>query len=116
MRHGKKGRKLASGASHRRAVLRNLARELITYERIRTTEAKAKELKPYVDNLITLAKKGDLAARRRAISALGNGDVVHKLFTEVAERFKEREGGYTRLLKLGPRQGDAAFMVLIELV
>lgn len=116
MRHARKGRKLASNASHRRSLLKNLARELITYERIRTTEAKAKELAPFVERLITLAKNGDLAARRRAIAKLGDKDVVHKLFSELAERFEDREGGYTRLLKLGPRQGDAAFMVLIELV
>jgi large subunit ribosomal protein L17 len=116
MRHQKAGRKLGRDASHRRALYSNLAGSLITHGRIETTEAKAKAVKPYAEKMITLGKRGDLHARRLAMAELRSNDIVHKLFTDVAPRFAERPGGYTRIVKLGPRQGDAADMVLLELV
>ncbi|MDI6717130.1 MAG: 50S ribosomal protein L17 [Actinomycetota bacterium] len=116
MRHAKKGRKIGTSASHRKAILEGLARQLMTYERVQTTEAKAKELRPMVEKVITLGKKGDLHSRRQALAILRDRDTVHKLFAEIGPRYAERDGGYTRILKLGPRQGDAAPMVLIELV
>lgn len=117
MRHRKKGRKIGSDASHREAILRGLAAELIRHERVRTTEARAKEVRPVVEHVITLAKRGDLHARRQALATLnGDRELVHKLFSEVGPRFTDRDGGYTRILKLGPRQGDAADMAIIELV
>jgi large subunit ribosomal protein L17 len=116
MRHQKAGRKLGRDASHRRALYSNLAGSLITHGRIETTEAKAKAVKPYAEKMITLGKRGDLHARRLAMAELRSNDIVHKLFTDVAPRFAERAGGYTRIVKLGPRQGDAADMVLLELV
>lgn len=116
MRHAKKGRKIGTSASHRKAILSGLARQVILHERVKTTEAKAKELRPVVEKVITLAKRGDLHARRQALAVLGDKDVVHKLFAEVGPRYAERDGGYTRILKLGPRLGDAAPMALIELV
>jgi len=117
MRHQKTRHKLSRSASHRRALLRNLAKELIDHERIKTTEAKAKAVKPEVEKLITLAKRGDLHSRRQALSALGQDKfVVYKLFEEVAPRYADRPGGYTRILKLGPRRSDATEMVYLELV
>jgi len=117
MRHQRKRHKLSRSASHRRALLRNLCKEVIDHERIQTTEAKAKAVKPEVEKLITLAKRGDLHARRQALSALGQDKfVVYKLFEEVGPRYSERPGGYTRILKLGPRRSDATEMVLLELV
>jgi large subunit ribosomal protein L17 len=117
MRHQRKRHKLSRSASHRKALLRNLCKEVIDHERIQTTEAKAKAVKPEVEKLITLAKRGDLHARRQALSALGQDKfVVYKLFEEVAPRYSERAGGYTRILKLGPRRSDATEMVLLELV
>jgi large subunit ribosomal protein L17 len=116
MRHQKAGRKLGRDASHRRALYSNLAGSLIAHGRIETTEAKAKAVKPYAEKMITLGKRGDLHARRLAMAELRSNDIVHKLFTDVAPRFAERAGGYTRIVKLGPRQGDAADMVLLELV
>ena len=116
MRHRKKGRKLSRTASHRRATLRNMATSLFLHERIETTTAKAKELRPYAERLITLAKRGDLHARRLAAAKIQDRDVVGKLFDEIGPRFAERPGGYTRILKLGARKGDAADMSLIELV
>ena len=116
MRHRKKGRKLSRTASHRRATLRNMATSLFLHERIETTTAKAKELRPYAERLITLAKRGDLHARRLAAAKIQDRDVVGKLFDELGPRFAERPGGYTRILKLGARKGDAADMSLIELV
>jgi large subunit ribosomal protein L17 len=116
MRHAKSGRKLGRDASHRRALYANLAGSLITHGRIETTEAKAKAVRPYAEKLITLGKRGDLHARRLAMAELRSNDVVHKLFSDVAPRFAERPGGYTRIVKLGPRQGDAADMALLELV
>ena len=116
MRHAKSGKKLGRDASHRRALYANLAGSLITHGRIETTEAKAKAVKPYAEKLITLGKRGDLHARRLAMAELRSNDVVHKLFSDVAPRFAERPGGYTRIVKLGPRQGDAADMALLEFV
>jgi large subunit ribosomal protein L17 len=117
MRHRKDKRKLSRSASHRKALLMNLSREVIDHERIKTTEAKAKAVKPQVERLITLAKRGDMHARRQAMSALGQDKfVVYKLFEEIAPRYAEREGGYTRILKLGPRHSDSTEMVFLELV
>jgi large subunit ribosomal protein L17 len=117
MRHRRARHKLSRSASHRRALLRNLSRELLEHERIRTSQAKAKAVKPEVERLITLAKRGDLHARRQALSSLGQDKfVVHKLFEEVAPRYAERTGGYTRIVKLGPRRSDSTEMVFIELV
>jgi large subunit ribosomal protein L17 len=116
VRHAKAGRKLGRDSAHRKALYSNLAGALITHGRIETTEAKAKAVKPFAEKLITLGKRGDLHARRQALAALRNNDVVHELFADVAPRFAERAGGYTRIVKLGPRQGDAAAMVYLELV
>ncbi|WP_085993659.1 50S ribosomal protein L17 [Oceanobacillus senegalensis] len=115
-------RKLGRTTDARMALLRNLASDLIIHERIETTEAKAKELKSIVDKMITLGKRGDLHARRQAAAFLYNketddeNNVVQKLFDDVAARYEERQGGYTRVLKLGERQGDGAKMAIIELV
>ena len=116
MRHQKSGRKLGRDAAHRKALYANLAAALIEHGRIKTTEAKAKEVRPIVEQMITLGKRGDLHARRLAMAELRSNDVVHKLFSDVAPRFAERQGGYTRVVKLGQRQGDAASMALLELV
>jgi large subunit ribosomal protein L17 len=117
MRHRRIRHKLSRSASHRKALLRNLSRQLIQHERIKTSQAKAKAVKPEVEKLITLAKRGDLHARRQALSALGQDKfVVHKLFVEVGPRYAERPGGYTRIVKLGPRRSDSTEMVLLELV
>ena len=117
MRHAKQRNKLSRDSAHRRSLLRNLSRELIEHERIRTSQAKAKAVKPEVEKLITLAKRGDLHARRRALSELGQDRfIVHKLFEEIAPRYSERPGGYTRIVKLGARRSDAAEMVFLELV
>ncbi len=115
MRHRKSGVKLSRTSSHRDAMFRNMATSLFKYGRIKTTDVKAKELRRWADHLITLAKKGDLHARRQALSILREKDVVHQLFLQVQERFGEISGGYTRLTKLGPRKGDAAPLSLIEL-
>jgi large subunit ribosomal protein L17 len=117
MRHQKTRNKLSRDSAHRKALLMNLSKEIIEHERIETTEAKAKAVKPEIEKLITLAKRGDLHARRQALSTLSQDKfAVHKLFTEVAPRYAERPGGYTRILKLGPRRIDATEMVFIELV
>lgn len=116
MRHRKKGRKLNRTASHRRATLRNMAASLFRHGRIETTTAKAKELRPYAERLITLGKRGDLHARRLASAKIRERDVLHILFDELGPRYADRPGGYTRILKLGARKGDAADMSLIELV
>ena len=117
MRHQKSQGKLSRDASHRKALMANLCIEVIDHERIKTTEAKAKAVKPEIEKLITLAKRGDLHARRQALSQLGQDKfVVYKLFEEVAPRYVDRPGGYTRILKLGPRKSDATEMVLLELV
>jgi large subunit ribosomal protein L17 len=117
MRHAKKRNKLSRDAGHRKALVKNLCMQVVQHERIRTTEAKAKVIRPEVEKLITLAKRGDLHARRQALSALGQDKfTVHKLFEEIGPRYSQREGGYTRILKLGPRRSDATEMVYIELV
>jgi len=116
MRHGKTGRKLNRTASHRKALFANMAASLIRHEQIVTTLPKAKELKPIVDKLVTLGKRGDLHARRQAISQIRDKDAVAKLFDILAERYKDRPGGYTRVLKAGFRHGDAAPVAVIELV
>ena len=116
MRHAKTGRKLGRDASHRRALYANLACSLIEHGRIRTTEAKAKEVRPIAEQMITLGRRGDLHARRQALAFLRSQEVVHKLFAEVGPRFADRPGGYSRIVKLGPRFGDAAEMVYLELV
>jgi large subunit ribosomal protein L17 len=117
MRHAKQRHKLSRDSAHRRSLMRNLSRELIQHERIKTSQAKAKAVKPHVEKLITLAKRGDLHARRLALSELGQDKfTVHKLFEEVAPRYAERPGGYTRIVKLGPRRSDSTEMVFIELV
>jgi large subunit ribosomal protein L17 len=116
MRHRISGRKLNRTSSHRKAMLRNMAAALLKHEQISTTLPKAKELKPYVEKLITLGKRGDLHARRQAVSVLRDHDLTAKLFDTLASRYAERNGGYTRVLKAGMRYGDAAPMALIELV
>jgi len=118
VRHQKNRGKLSRSSAHRKALLANLCKEVIDHERIKTTEAKAKAVKPEIEKLITLARKGDLHARRRATSILQHPDkgVIYKLFEEIAPRYKERPGGYTRILKLGPRSSDATEMVYLELV
>src|SRR5215831_15398061 len=116
MRHQRAGKKLGRDSAHRRALYANLAGALIEHGRVRTTEAKAKAVKPLAEQMITLGRRGDLAARRQAISTLRSKDIVHVLFADVAPRFKDRPGGYTRIVKLGPRYGDAAQMVYLELV
>lgn len=116
MRHRKKGRKLSRTASHKKATMRNMATALFRHERIETTTAKAKELRPYAERLITLARRGDVHARRQAASKIQDREVLGKLFDEIAPRYADRPGGYTRVLKLGSRKGDAAEMSLIELV
>jgi large subunit ribosomal protein L17 len=117
MRHQRNRHKLSRDSAHRKALLMNLSKELIDHERIETTTAKAKAVKPEVERLITLAKRGDLHARRQALSALGQDKfMVYKLFEEIAPRYSERPGGYTRILKLGPRRSDSTEMVFLELV
>ncbi|MEL6318215.1 MAG: 50S ribosomal protein L17, partial [Pseudomonadota bacterium] len=116
MRHRNAGRKLGRTATHRSAMLANMACSLIEHEQIKTTLPKAKELRPYVEKLITLAKRGDLHARRLAISKIKQEPAVRKLFAVLAERYEDRKGGYTRVLKAGFRYGDMAPMAFIELV
>jgi large subunit ribosomal protein L17 len=116
MRHRRVGKKLGRDSAHRKALYSNLAGALIEHGRIKTTEAKAKAVKPFAEQMITLAKRGDLHARRLALAELRSQDVVHQLFAEVGPRFVDRPGGYTRIVKLGPRSGDAAEMVYLELV
>lgn len=116
MRHSKGGKKLGMDYSHRKAVFRNMARSLLTYGRIKTTEAKAKELRKVADNLVTLGLRGDVHARRLAYKVLENHQLVKRLFDEIAPRFAGVGGGYTRVYKMGlPRLGDCAPMALIEL-
>lgn len=115
MRHHKAGRKLGRTSAHRSALYRNLVRELLARDRIETTDEKAKEIRRYADRMVTLGKSGTLAARRRAIAFLRDPKVVHRLFDDIAPRFAERPGGYTRVVKLGTRVGDAAKLSMIEL-
>ncbi len=114
MRHLNSGRKLNRTSAHRKALMRNLVLSLIRHERIRTTDAKAKELRRWADRMVTLGKRADLAARRRAYAFIGSHTAVKKLFDEIAPRFKERNGGYTRIVKYGVRRGDAAPLSIIE--
>ena len=116
MRHLKQGRKLGRTSAHRKALLRNLATALLEHERILTTEPKAKELRRVADKLVTLGKRGNLHARRQALQVVQSNAIVQKLFNEIAPRFAGRQGGYTRILRLGYRPGDAAAMAVIELV
>jgi len=117
MRHRKKTVKLGRKTAHRESMLANMTCSLIRHSRIKTTLPKAKALRPYAEKLVTLGKKGTLADRRIALSRLdGKVDEVHKLFTEIAPRFKDRQGGYTRILKIGPRNSDASYMAYIEWV
>jgi large subunit ribosomal protein L17 len=116
MRHKVAGRKLGRDTAHRKALFRNLVTELFRHEQIRTTEAKAKAVRPQAERLITLAKRGDLHSRRMAARDVQDPEILQKLFDEIAGRYEDREGGYTRIYKLGPRQGDAAPMALISLV
>jgi large subunit ribosomal protein L17 len=112
----KKGPRLGSNPAHQRLMLNTLASQLFVHEKVNTTEAKAKAVRPIAEKMITYAKRGDLAARREVLKDIPDRDIVHKLFAEIGPRFAEREGGYTRILKLGPRKGDGAPMALIELV
>lgn len=116
MRHGVAGRKLSRPTGHRLALYRNLMTELVRHERIRTTEAKAKEIQAQVEKIITFGKRGDLHARRLVGAKLYDGMLVDKVFGDLADRYAERPGGYTRVIKLGPRLGDRAEMAIIELV
>ena len=109
-------RKLGRNSAARKALFKSILTSFFRYGRIETTEAKAKELRGLADHMITLAKRGDLHARRQVLADIADEEVVHKLFTEIAGKYTDRQGGYTRILKIGPRRGDAAPMVLIELV
>ncbi|MFW6297681.1 MAG: 50S ribosomal protein L17 [Desulfosalsimonas sp.] len=115
MRHRKAGVKLNRTGSHRRAMFRNMVTSLLKYDRIKTTDAKAKELRSWADHIITLAKRGDLHARRQALSIVREKAVVHKVFAEAPKRFADVEGGYTRVVKLGHRPGDSAPVSMVEL-
>jgi len=116
MRHKVAGRKLGRSSAHRRALYRNLVTDLLGYEKITTTEAKAKEVRSLAEKMITLGKKGGLDSRRQALAFIIDKKVTEKVFTELAPRYAERPGGYTRIVKLGPRLGDGAAMVQLELV
>jgi large subunit ribosomal protein L17 len=116
VRHQRAGRKLGRDSAHRKALYANLTASLIEHGRIKTTVAKAKEVRPVAEEMITLGRRGDVPARRQALKFLRSQDVVHKLFSEVGPRFSDRPGGYSRIVKLGPRQGDAAEMAYLELV
>src|SRR5215813_3612 len=114
MRHLNRGRKLNRTSAHRKALFRNLVLSLVKHERIKTTDAKAKELRRYADRMVTLGKRGDVAARRLAFAFMQSRDAVKRLFDEIAPRFKERNGGYTRVVKFGFRRGDAAPLSIVE--
>lgn len=116
MRHQYAGRRLGRTTSHRVAMLRNMVTSLFEHERIVTTTEKAKELRPVAEKMITLAKRGDLHARRQALSFIRSVSVVDKLFNEIKDKFEDRKGGYTRILRTGTRHGDCASMAIIELV
>jgi large subunit ribosomal protein L17 len=116
MNHRKTGRKLSRTSAHRKALLRNMVTSLFEHEQIRTTDAKAKELRGVADKMITLGKRGTLHARRQALQTIRSKDVTSKVFDELADRYRERPGGYTRVIKIGQRPGDAAPMSIIELV
>ena len=112
----KKGPRLGGSPAHQRKILANLAGQLIAHERLTTTAAKARQLRPYVEKMITKARRGDLHARRIVLTKIEDTDVITKLFDDVAPRYSDRPGGYTRITKLGPRRGDGAELVVIELV
>jgi large subunit ribosomal protein L17 len=116
MRHHRSGKKLGRDSAHRKALYANLAGSLIEHGRIKTTEAKAKAVRPIAEKMITLGRRGDLAARRQALAYLRSQEVVHKLFADVGPRFADRDGGYLRIVKLGPRPGDGAEMAYLELL
>ena len=116
MRHGKKIAKLGRTAPHRKAMLSNMMASLFINERVTTTQTRAKELKRTAERVLTCAKKGDLHARRQVLRVIADKQVVAKLFDELGPRYKSRNGGYTRVIKLGPRRGDGAFMSIVELV
>jgi large subunit ribosomal protein L17 len=116
MGHKISGRKLARSSGYRRALNRNLVTDLLNYEKIQTTEAKAKRVRSLAEKMVTLGKEGSLHSRRQALAFIFSEDVTDKLFDELATRYAERSGGYTRIIKLGPRQGDGAEMVQLELV
>jgi large subunit ribosomal protein L17 len=116
MRHKVAGRKLGRSSAHRKALYRNLVTDLLNYEKITTSQAKAKEIRSLAEQMITLGKEGGLPSRRKALSFILDEKVTEKVFTELAPRYAERRGGYTRLIKLGPRPGDGAPMIKIELV
>ncbi|MDX1566386.1 MAG: 50S ribosomal protein L17 [Longimicrobiales bacterium] len=116
MRHRKKGRELSRTKSHRKATLRNMATSLFRHERIQTTKAKAKELRPFAEKIITQAKDDSVHARRQVARKIADREVLGKLFDDIGPRFADRPGGYIRILKLGPRKSDSAEMALIELV
>jgi large subunit ribosomal protein L17 len=112
----KKSYRLGGSPAHQRLMIRNLAADVITNGKIKTTETRAKEVKPFIEKMITAAKKGDLAAKRQVLSELNNETAVHKLFEEIAPKYSDRSSGYTRIIKIGPRKGDAALIVQLELV
>ena len=112
----RKGPRLGGSPAHQKHMLANLAASLFTAERIHTTEARAKAVRPLAERLITKAKRGDVHSRRQVLAVIQDRDVAHKLFSDIAPRYESREGGYTRILKIGPRQGDAAPMAILELV
>jgi large subunit ribosomal protein L17 len=116
MRHNKAGKRLGRNSSHRRAMMRNMVTSLLEHDRITTTDARAKELRKLADRMITLAKRGDLHARRQALQVVQDRKVVAKLFDRLATRYQERPGGYTRIIKLGSRPGDNASLSIIEMV
>ena len=116
MRHGKSGRKLGRTSSHREAMLRNMVTSFLKYEKIRTTDVKAKELKQVAEKMITLGKRGDLHARRQALAFVRDPEVVGKLFSDLSARYRDRAGGYTRIVKMGYRTGDNAPLSVIELI
>jgi len=116
MRHLKEGRKLGRTASHRKALLRNMVSSLLEFEKIETTDAKAKELRKVADKMITWGKRGDLHARRLSLRVISSKKIVQKLFDDIGPRFKERKGGYTRITKVGRRKGDNAPLSIIELI
>ena len=116
MRHQRAGRKLGRDAAHRKALYANLTGSLIVHGRVKTTVAKAKAVRPIAEKMITLGKRGDIHARRQALAYLRTQEIVHQLFADVAPRFADRPGGYTRIVKIGPRPGDSAEMAYLELV
>ena len=116
MRHQRSGKKLGRDSAHRKALYANLTGSLIEHGRVKTTVAKAKAVRPIAEQMITLGRRGDLHARRQALAYLRSQDVVHKLFSDVGPRFTDRPGGYSRIVKIGPRAGDAAEMAYLELV